>query len=73
MHVALGEEELFFFPCPYMQHCEPVVLLLCALLCRLCIAALLSALSPALVLLRQEHGAALVVPSVALHVTLVSS
>lgn len=65
--------------CNSQQYHEPVLLFLCEALCQLHMAALVSVsvgasreASPALMLLRQEHGAALVVLSVALHVTLVS-
>lgn len=58
---------------------EPVPLFLCEVLCQLCVAALVSVsvgasreASSALVLLRQERGAALVGLSVDLCVTLVS-
>lgn len=65
--------------CNSQRYHESVLLLLCEVLCQLRMAALVSVsvgasreASPALVLLRQEHGAALVVLSVDLRVTLVS-
>lgn len=77
-----GKKSCSFSPahtCNSQRHREPVLPLLCEVLCQLCLAALVSVsvgasreASLALVLLKQEHGAALVVLSVDLHVRLLS-
>lgn len=82
LHTALRKKSCSFssaHTCNSQWYREPVLLSQCDVLCQLCMADLVSEsegasreASPALVLLRQERGAAQVVLSVDLRVTLVS-